>query len=713
MKRSWKRESLLAGLLIVLLATVGYGTLLRAGEIPYSAHSDIIAQHLGTKTVLFRSLQEGHGVPFWRDDMFAGYPALTNPQALYTYPLHFLFYFLPPEDALGWTIWLHLVAMAAAFYVVGHVLGLGMPGKLFMAVSALFSFKLVMAVYAGWLPHLAGIALFPFLFAALFYAVAHPGHKAALTLSAAGALCLHTGHLQYGYYSALFLSAYVLARAVVWVRDREWRMLQRAASCLSIATLLSLGLAAYLLVPLISDVPLMSRQQASYSFFLANHSLRIPHLLTLFYPEAFGTPLDGSYVEMWEDVAYFGVLQLSLAIAGLVWGWRREYTRYLAIAFCFSVILTFDAPVLRVAYWLVPGFGLFRCPSRFLFLTSFFGIALGGIGVQEMLARLQRRSVRPWVAPVAVGLVLLVISAEGLYYARRYVRTVPKTEVLTRPDYESQIRQDKDVFRVAPLRRSTLTYGFAALLGVQLVTGYDSFNFAHYRSYLELVRGGHLGQKKAFVWADLTGIARNDLLDIANVKYVVSGAPLRGFGDRFEEVRDWANQPVFILYEGMTRQHVYLYRNKTWLPRAFWIRKVIQTADESEMSAQMELQNLRDEAVILNGLRGSVMSDVGSGDHVNVRESFGGFLRVGTESARNRFLVMSEVWHPGWQLYVDGKRTAFYRTDLALMGAWIPGGKHEVTLSFRPLHWSVSVAMSAASCGIFLLLLCFQVVRRS
>src|SRR4030042_4534025 len=96
-----KREWAFAMIAILGMTAISYGHLLYPCCIPYSPHSDIIAEHLGTKAVLYRSIQEGHGIPFWRNDQFSGYPAFTNPQSQYTYPFHGFFYFLRPENAVG------------------------------------------------------------------------------------------------------------------------------------------------------------------------------------------------------------------------------------------------------------------------------------------------------------------------------------------------------------------------------------------------------------------------------------------------------------------------------------------------------------------------------------------------------------------------------------------------------------------------------------
>ena len=64
-------------LLIVALALVGYGFILQPGQVLYGPHSDILAYHLGAKEVLWRSLEAGRGIPFWRADQLSGGPAFT------------------------------------------------------------------------------------------------------------------------------------------------------------------------------------------------------------------------------------------------------------------------------------------------------------------------------------------------------------------------------------------------------------------------------------------------------------------------------------------------------------------------------------------------------------------------------------------------------------------------------------------------------------
>jgi uncharacterized membrane protein YfhO len=79
-----------------------------------------------------------------------------------------------------------------------------------------------------------------------------------------------------------------------------------------------------------------------------------------------------------------------------------------------------------------------------------------------------------------------------------------------------------------------------------------------------------------------------------------------------------------------------------------------------------------------------------------------GCLDVETESPVKRFLVISEVWHPGWHAALDGTTQRLHRTNLALMGTWVPAGKHTLVLRFRPLYWIPGLAVSLGSGVVFL-----------
>ena len=236
---SWRKELSLAAAL-ALLALFAYGHLLEGGATPYSRHSDLVAQHLAMKNVGYQSMQAGEGLPLWKTDLLGGGPALTHPQALFTNPLQFLFLLFEPTAAAGPTLLLHFLAMALSMQVLGAVMGLGFPARAFMAVAGLFSFKMIVLGYSGWLPVLPGLVLAPLLFAAVLEVARRPGPASGLLLSIAGVLALHGGHLQVFYYSTLALSVYLGVRLIGWLRDRRFAHARQVAAWSGIGAVLGL-----------------------------------------------------------------------------------------------------------------------------------------------------------------------------------------------------------------------------------------------------------------------------------------------------------------------------------------------------------------------------------------------------------------------------------------------------------------------------------------
>jgi hypothetical protein len=699
--------------LIVVLAYAGFGFILHQDHLVYGPHSDIVAYHLGAKEILWRSLEAGRGIPFWRADQLSGGPAFTSPNALYTYPLHFLFFLFPPAAAIGWTVFLHLVLGAGAFYVLGASLRLGKSACRLMAVAALFNFKVLMAVYAGWLSVLPSITLVPLLFAAVFRMEADTRPRAMLAAATVGSICLHAGQLQLVYYACWFLLAWVLTTVIARSRAGGGREARRMAGRICIAGLLATGLAAYLLIPIIAEISLVTRSVASEEFFRSGRAVQLRHLLTFVHPEALGTVFDGSFpgLEMWEGVAYFGLIPLFLALGGVVAGWGRPGTRFLFGSFVASALFALDTPLIQLPIAVLPGFTLFRLPGRFLFLSALFGIALAGIGFDAIVARLRAHGWATWQPTAFASVLLVAMAAEGTLYARQYLDTIELPRAMPKTDYAAFLKSDREIFRILPVGRNTISYGWAARMGLQMVSGYEPYNLRHYQRYVSLMETGRERREDAVVSTDITRIARWDLVDNLNVKYLLAPAPVGLPVDRFELVGQFPNQPVFVFYTGMQMVNVYVYRNKAVAPRAHWAVRVVFTRSVDEAIAAMQGESLRGFSVVQHaeGINADKLtSRISPGDRVDVLDSADGRLTLETESATDRFLVISEVWHPGWRATLNGRDLRLFRTNLALLGAWIPSGQHRLHLEFRPLYWESGLAVSALSAITLLILLCLS-----
>jgi hypothetical protein len=70
-------------------------------------------------------------------------------------------------------------------------------------------------------------------------------------------------------------------------------------------------------------------------------------------------------------------------------------------------------------------------------------------------------------------------------------------------------------------------------------------------------------------------------------------------------------------------------------------------------------------------------------------------LRV--EAERGGLLVVSEVWHPGWEARLDGQPVPVLRADAALRGIRVPEGSHRIRFRYVSLPFRVGAGLSLAT----------------
>lgn len=70
-------------------------------------------------------------------------------------------------------------------------------------------------------------------------------------------------------------------------------------------------------------------------------------------------------------------------------------------------------------------------------------------------------------------------------------------------------------------------------------------------------------------------------------------------------------------------------------------------------------------------------------------------LEVETTSAGPAFLVLSEIFYPGWRASIDGAPAPIARTNYVLRGVAVPAGRHRVRFAFRPPLVALGAAISA------------------
>jgi uncharacterized membrane protein YfhO len=126
----------------------------------------------------------------------------------------------------------------------------------------------------------------------------------------------------------------------------------------------------------------------------------------------------------------------------------------------------------------------------------------------------------------------------------------------------------------------------------------------------------------------------------------------------------------------------------------YWANKVV-VVEDADAAMNVALKVKLDKRTIVEstpvGERTAVSSER---DLLKFSKPTAGEVQIDAVSEQGGFAVISEVWHPGWTATLDGKPLKVLRTNIALMGVWIPPGEHRVELRFRPLHFDAALGLT-------------------
>jgi hypothetical protein len=378
-------------------------------------------------------------VPLWNPYLFMGVPFLANSQAGFFYPLNLVLAWLPVERMVSAGIVLHVALAALGGYLWGRGgLGLGRAGAWLTGLG--YGLGGYFVAQVEHLNQAQALAWLPWL---LWLYDGHASREMSFSrplgsawrfvgLTLVIALQFLAGHTQSVFICVVGLAVYAVT-PVGWElarRQAGWRELVRLLGVVAGAALLGGALAAVQLVPTLELSQLSVRSGGLPYREAVSFSLR-PGLVGRALLPGWGAPLFP------EFVAYIGVAGLALAVVG-AWGEfagggekepRLRSGRGMQRARRGAVVLVIVGLLLALGGFnpfyfllvkLVPGFGLFRVPARWLVLYAVGVAGSAGLGLDRLGAERGTRtgwSGRGWWAGLALAgalLAALVLLGQGL-----------------------------------------------------------------------------------------------------------------------------------------------------------------------------------------------------------------------------------------------------------------------------------------------------------
>lgn len=378
---------------------------------------DGVAQFYLWRDLSNRLLRSGE-LPLWNPYVLCGAPLLANSQSAPFYPLHLLTCWLPTPRLMGWLAWFHL--FWAGFGMALFLRQNGLSRLSCLLGAGLWSFS---AFFTCWLQLSsvpATLAWFPWLLRGV-QKVFELGWRGMGAFGLAGGMMLLAGHLQFALYGWLLALAYALWLFFVGGTTQGQLNPPFRLSNLRFLLVLVVGLMAAFLLAAIELLPVFELSRWShratvateegYQAYLRN-ALPPLHLVTYFFPEAFGhprvslsqTPSIGSY---WgyghyaEFALYVGILTLLWGIYALL-GTRSKPVWFWLSIWVVAMLFALGTGLNRLLYFYLPGFSATGSPARILCLAAFALAVLAAYGFDGFSRTPETRPF--WLAFALLGL---------------------------------------------------------------------------------------------------------------------------------------------------------------------------------------------------------------------------------------------------------------------------------------------------------------------
>jgi Bacterial membrane protein YfhO len=641
-------------------------------------------------------------LPLWNPHLYSGAPFWADNQTSVLYPPLLLMMLLTDvpyqalEAAVMFHVWLAGVAMYVCLYFLNtnpnrpvpvdqpwyRELGARTP-ELLGAILWMLSDGFV--THLGNLNLIAAAAWLPLVMLGAWRALHDLDWRWALLGGGAWGLTLLAGHAQIAYFTALLIAAI----GAWWAADRLWHAarakppqpLSHFAKTVGLAALimlLGLGLSAGSWLPALEMAAQTGRAGLSYAE-AAKFSLPPRALIGLIAPWVYGRG-PAAFTGNWDrvEVGYIGLIGLALSLAGAWQAVRRRSSLgiFLTIlgGLAFGVALGRYFPLHRLAYEVLPGFKNFRAPARLILLMNFAQSMLAASALRSLIVRyheggwLQGRGVR-----LALPALLIALAASELIAFGGAVEIDP-TDPRTGFEHPQAVAwlaaQPDQPFRIDSAPSGAWQSDLAALHGAPLYDIYGVSNPLTLASY------------EGYYWS--VGFRGSPTYNFLGARYVISDGPPPG---------DASFQPVAQFADGLT-----IYQNSHALPMAMLVTRAIPVETQARASDLAHAPDWAPWAVVYVEGGPPLDSDSPSRGSVTYTEYGPNHIALNVEMSSPAYLVLSEVYYPGWVAAVDGQPAPIYRANAAFRAIYLAEvGPHRVTLDFRPPLTPIGLAISGAT----------------
>jgi hypothetical protein len=745
------------GFLVLFVVPLFFSSFILSGKPLWG--SDFVTQFYPWKKFIYDHIWHQGSLPLWNPYLFSGTPIIANIQASMFYPLGFLYYLLPPVLAYGYSTMLHCALGSVLMYLFMHqALGISKVGALISALIFSFNGYFMAHLYAGHLSFVQSYIWIPLIFHLLYRFTETFDCRYAVATGLVLGIQILGGFPQITFYTVLAALLFAVYQGSILLRTRAFSKAMKLA--IGFAMVLGVGfcLAAVQMLPTLEFSGLSTRAGGINYAFATYDSLHPRDLLAFLIPDIFGNPIDHSYWpsqdswHFWETCSYVGMLPLILVFISAKASSLRTVRVFFILLIGLSLLLALGKynPIYPVIHKL-PGFDRFRIPAQIIFLYVFGIAVLSGMGfdtIKKSSWRLNRvmivflvlagcllmvffvgihsfsfefypklfntlstepvahtnqdiayerirhsinrsalllfcgalfivlQTIRRFPRMVLIMAAPSIIIVDLYLFGAQFIRSYEWTNLSQQETIAEQLTRNPTQGRVI-LKGELFMPNDATLYGFPSILGYDPLILRRYVYFIETSQNQPHDDHVVNLTANLHN-PNAKLLELLNAKKFV-------LDDRVLDLRihgsylNFVNKPIIKSHDDV-------------LP--------FMESDDFDPKTMVVFEPGEDEQLMTVEPISPVSASCAVFGYDNE------IIRIRTSSNQKGFLVLSEIFYPGWKATVDRKKVEILKGNYLFRVIPLEKGYHDVHLYFVswPLRIGVVITLITLTLSIWFIL---------
>lgn len=686
--------------------------------------SDVFSQFYPWKNLIIDIFKQKE-LPLWNQYSYSGTPILENYHSGVFFPGNILL-FLPKN--IGWSFFIFFQTLIAATGVFFFLKKYSNNTSSRIISSLIYGFSGLMTTWTEFGTGTWAAALIPW---ALFFLDRYLINKKVLNLVfftfSLTSLYL-AGNAQLTFFSTVIISLYLLANTIL-VKKRKYA----SFFIIGIYLVISIALASIELFPAYKQQALSVRSSEAYSKTFNYGLTPFYELIRLYNPDFYGNPTTYNYwgkTSYHENACFLGVITLPIILPLFFRKKRKKYSFWL-LTFIFSIFLALDHIVNKFIYSQSIPLLTYSSASRIFFITSLSASVLFTHGFDYFLKNLKyrkkvllftlllvfvnlaalvflkitnipitnlivsiRNSAIPLIGlfllfviilfkiPIRITVVLLIFFSffDLSRYFLKYNTFVDSALIFPNTPAIDYLQNDKDIFRIGRLNREIMTPNTWTEYRLSSVEGYDPLALENYSRFFNRVNQNsyqdHINRYSELFNPDI------NFLSSLNVKYLLSVEN--------EKIPPSPYVKMYNLDRVYVDKSTVIYKNKNYLPRAYFIQNLLTVANKKELTTIIDDEKFNPLKTTLV-LTSEKLKETWTKGELSLNYIKNNSIELQLSSEEESFVVIANTYHPGWHAYVDDKEVTVYEINGALCGIKVPGGNHILLLKYWPKSVDVAI----------------------